>query len=79
MDGIANHISDSFSFRSSHCHHSTRHSQLARIVEGIQTGHLEPIVDRVFDAEDVQAAHQYIHDAKNIGKVLVKFEDVGEE
>ena len=55
------------------------HSQLARIVEGIQTGHLEPIVDRVFDAEDVQAAHQYIHDAKNIGKVLLKFEDVGEE
>ena len=55
------------------------HSQLARIVEGIETGHLEPIVDRVFDAEDVQAAHQYIHDAKNIGKVLLKFEDVGEE
>lgn len=54
-------------------------SQLARIVEGIQTGHLEPIVDRVFAAEDVQAAHQYIHDAKNIGKVLLKFEDVDGE
>lgn len=52
--------------------------QLARIVEGIQTGHLEPIIDRVFDANEVQAAHQYIHDAKNIGKVLLKFEDVGE-
>jgi NADPH:quinone reductase-like Zn-dependent oxidoreductase len=54
-------------------------SQLARIVEGIQTGHLEPIVDRVFAAEDVQAAHQHIHDAKNIGKVLLKFEDVDGE
>ncbi len=54
-------------------------SQLTRIVEGIQTGHLEPIVDRVFAAEHVRDAHQYIHDAKNIGKVLLKFEDVGEE
>jgi len=53
--------------------------QLTRIVEGMQTGHLEPIVDRVFAADDVQDAHQYIHDAKNIGKVLLKFEDVGEK
>ena len=52
--------------------------QLARIVEGIQTGHLEPTIDWVFDANEVQEAHQYIHDAKNIGKVLLKFEDVGE-
>ena len=55
------------------------HEQLERIVEGIQTGHLEPIIDTVFPAEQVQAAHQHIHDAKNIGKVLLKFEDVGEE
>ena len=55
------------------------HEQLERIVEGIQTGHLEPIVDTVFPAEQVQAAHQHIHDAKNIGKVLLKFEEVGEE
>ena len=52
------------------------HGQLARIVEGIQTGHLEPIVDSVFDATNVQEAHQYIHDAKNIGKVLLRFHDV---
>ena len=57
---------------------SVMHEQLARIVEGIQTGHLEPIVDRVFDAKDVQEAHQYIHDAKNIGKVLLRFNDVEE-
>ena len=54
------------------------HGQLARIVEGIQTGHLEPIVDSVFDATNVQEAHQYIHDAKNIGKVLLRFHDVEE-
>jgi NADPH:quinone reductase-like Zn-dependent oxidoreductase len=52
------------------------HAQLGRIVQGIQTGHLEPIIDQIFDAEDVQKAHQHIHDAKNIGKVLLKFEDV---
>ncbi len=54
------------------------HEQLARIVEGIQSGHLEPIIDRIFDAEQVQEAHQYIHDAKNIGKVLLRFHDMEE-
>lgn len=52
------------------------HKQLARIVEGIQSGHLEPIVDRIFDAENIRDAHQYIHDAKNIGKVLLRFHDI---
>jgi NADPH:quinone reductase-like Zn-dependent oxidoreductase len=48
--------------------------QLNRILEGIQEGRLEPIIDSVFPAEKVQEAHQYIHDAKNIGKVLLEFE-----
>ena len=52
--------------------------QLDRIVEGIQSGHLDPVVDRVFDAEDVREAHQYIHDAKNIGKVLLRFHDISD-
>ena len=55
---------------------SVMHKQLDRIVEGIQSGHLEPIVDRIFDAENIQEAHQYIHDAKNIGKVLLRFHDI---
>jgi hypothetical protein len=33
-------------------------------------------VDRIFDAEHIQEAHQYIHDAKNIGKVLLRFHDI---
>ena len=49
-------------------------SFLNRILKGIQEGHLEPIIDSVFPAEKVQEAHQYIHDAKNIGKVLLEFE-----
>ena len=47
--------------------------QLHKIMEGIKLGHLKPVIDSVFDAEDVADAHQYIHDAKNIGKVLLRF------
>lgn len=55
------------------------HAQLARIVEGIQSGHLEPIVDSVFPAEAVRDAHQHLHDAKNIGKVLLQFSEDPDE
>ncbi len=47
--------------------------QLFRIMEGIELGVLNPVIDSVFHAEDVAQAHQYIHDAKNIGKVLLRF------
>ncbi len=47
--------------------------QLEKIVEGIKLGELEPVIDSIFDAEKVSDAHQYIHDAKNIGKVLLRF------
>ena len=47
--------------------------QLKRIMEGVKEGHLKPVIDSVFDAKDVAKAHQHIHDAKNIGKVLLRF------
>ena len=47
--------------------------QLHRILEGISEGHLQPVIDSVFDAADVAKAHQHLHDAKNIGKVLLRF------
>lgn len=47
--------------------------QLERILEGIHSGVLAPVIDSVFEAEDVAKAHQYIHDGKNIGKVLLRF------
>lgn len=47
--------------------------QLTRILDGIQSGALNPVIDQIFDASEVQAAHQHIHDAKNIGKVLLRF------
>ncbi|RAH15623.1 MAG: alcohol dehydrogenase [Methanobacteriota archaeon] len=47
--------------------------QLDRILGGVKDGHLKPVIDSVFDASDVAKAHQHIHDAKNVGKVLLKF------
>ena len=49
--------------------------QLHRIMEGVREGHLNPVIDSVFDAKDVAKAHQHIHDAKNIGKVLLRFSE----
>jgi NADPH:quinone reductase-like Zn-dependent oxidoreductase len=49
--------------------------QLFRIMEGIELGKLRPVIDSIFDAEDVALAHQHIHDAKNIGKVLLRFQN----
>ena len=47
--------------------------QLDRIMEGIIIGKLDPVIDSIFPVEDAAKAHQHIHDAKNIGKVLLKF------
>ena len=47
--------------------------QLHTILKGVEEGALSPVIDSVFDAEDVAKAHQYIHDGKNIGKVLLRF------
>lgn len=47
--------------------------QLHTILKGVKEGALAPVIDSVFDAEDVAKAHQYIHDGKNIGKVLLRF------
>ena len=47
--------------------------QLNRIMQGVKQGHLSPVIDSIFDAKDVAHAHQHLHDAKNIGKVLLRF------
>ena len=48
--------------------------QLQRIMQGVLEGSLKPVIDSVFDVEDIAKAHQHIHDGKNIGKVLLRFE-----
>lgn len=47
--------------------------QLQRILEGVRAGVLDPVIDSIFAVEDAAEAHQHIHDAKNIGKVLLRF------
>lgn len=47
--------------------------QMQNILNGIKEGALSPIIDSIFEAKDVAKAHQHIHDGKNIGKVLLRF------
>jgi NADPH:quinone reductase-like Zn-dependent oxidoreductase len=45
--------------------------QLASLLEMYEQGLLEPRVDRLFSFAEAGAAHQYIHDRKACGKVLL--------
>jgi tumor protein p53-inducible protein 3 len=38
----------------------------------LESGHLQPIVDRIFEFEDVSAAHQRMEDNLNRGKIVLK-------
>jgi NADPH:quinone reductase-like Zn-dependent oxidoreductase len=48
--------------------------QAENILTSMVAGSLpKPHVDRVFPIEEAAAAHQYIHDRRNVGKVLLGF------
>jgi len=40
-----------------------------------EKGELKPIVDKIFDLQDVAAAHQYVEANQNIGKVVLSISD----
>jgi len=42
-----------------------------KVMEWFHSGAIEPVVDKVFSFQQAAQAHQYIHDHKNIGKVLL--------
>jgi NADPH2:quinone reductase len=44
----------------------------ARFGAALASGEIKPIIDSVFDWQDVAAAHQYIEDNKNMGKVVLR-------
>ena len=44
-----------------------------KVMQKISSGAYKPVIDKVYDASDVAAAHQYIEERKNIGKVLLEF------
>jgi len=45
---------------------------MEQIVALVAEHNLTPAVDKVFDFGDAAAAHQYLQDRKNFGKVLLK-------
>ncbi len=44
---------------------------LTQVLDLVKAGHLKPIVDRTFPFAEAGAAHAYIQDRKNFGKVLL--------
>jgi NADPH:quinone reductase-like Zn-dependent oxidoreductase len=48
-------------------------SLMAALIELWSRGQISPLVDRVFDAADAPAAHRYLQEAKNFGKVVFRF------
>jgi tumor protein p53-inducible protein 3 len=41
-----------------------------------QTGQLQPIIDTIFPITQAAQAHAYLHQAQNVGKLILTFEDV---
>lgn len=44
---------------------------MQEILKGVEEGWIKPHVDRAFSFEEVGAAHQYLEERKNIGKVVL--------
>ena len=43
----------------------------ARVIRGFEDGKLKPVVDKVFSAREVAAAHTYMEENRNFGKILL--------
>lgn len=50
-------------------------SWINELIEGIDEGWVRPHVDKVFPHDQVGEAHDYMEQRKNIGKVLISFND----
>ena len=46
-------------------------AMLSDILSGVEAGHLDPVVDKTFPFTEAAAAHKYIQERKNFGKVLL--------
>jgi len=45
---------------------------LQKITEMIKTGHIKPVIDKVFSIEDIHKAHEYSETGRVVGKLIVK-------
>jgi tumor protein p53-inducible protein 3 len=52
---------------------STEFNQYA--IPRFADGRLHPVVDRIFDWQDVAAAHRYMEENRNIGKIVLRIRD----
>lgn len=50
-----------------------------KVLNHLETGKLNPIIDKIFDIEDIGKAHAYMESNSNIGKILLKVVDGSEE
>ncbi|WP_076877948.1 zinc-binding dehydrogenase [Alkanindiges hydrocarboniclasticus] len=41
------------------------------VYRGLESGQLSPLIDQVFNFEDIQKAHQYMETNAQIGKIVV--------
>jgi NADPH:quinone reductase-like Zn-dependent oxidoreductase len=48
------------------------HEEIGRIVGLVGDGTFSPVVDRIFPFEEAAAAHHYLQDRRNFGKVLLR-------
>ena len=45
--------------------------ELHRVLKFVFQGKLKPVVDRVFPMQDIAAAHRYLENKEQFGKVVV--------
>ena len=46
--------------------------ELDRILELVEAGKLKPVIDKIFALKDAKAAHEYMLNRKNFGKIMLK-------
>ena len=49
-----------------------RKAAIAFVIEGLSSGALRPVIDRVFELKDIAEAHRYLESNAQFGKIVVK-------
>ncbi len=45
---------------------------IQKILPKFESGEIKPVVDKIFDWQDVQAAHRYMEENRNMGKIVLR-------
>jgi NADPH:quinone reductase-like Zn-dependent oxidoreductase len=45
--------------------------ELHEVLKHLFSGHLKPVVDRVFPLSEIRAAHEYLEKSQMFGKIVV--------